>query len=172
MTEIENWRDIEGYEGFYQVSSLGRVKSLGRWVSAKGDSVKFIKERILKPRKNPKGYLQVVLYNGEKVKSYYIHRLVGKSFLPNSNNLTDVNHIDENKTNNRVDNLEWCDRTYNIRYSQTKPVNQFTLDGKFIRRWDCMKDIKYSLGFSDGYICDCCKGKHKSAYGFIWRYAN
>lgn len=171
MTEIENWRDIEGYEGFYQVSNMGRVKSLGRWVNTKGDSVKFNKERILKPVKDKDGYLIVGLNKGGSKKMHKVHRLVLNAFIPNPNNLPEVNHIDEDKTNNRVSNLEWMTSKDNTRYSQAVAVNQYTLDGKFIRRWECMVDIQYQLGFNHGYICHCCKGKYNSAYGFIWRYA-
>ena len=160
MTNIEEWRDIEGYEGFYQISNLGRAKSL-----------KFGKERILKPRKERNGYLCVGLYEDGKVKNHKIHRLVANAFLPNISNLSEVNHIDEDKTNNKVDNLEWCDRIYNVRYSQAVAVNQYTLDGKFIRTWDCIIEVQYQLGFNNGNIINCCQGKRKSAGGFIWRYA-
>ena len=114
MEEI--WKPIKGYESLYEVSNLGRVKSL-----------KWGKERILRTDKSNNGYLRVVLCKDGKKKKYLVHRLVCESFLPNSNNLPEVNHKDENKTNNKVDNLEWCDRTYNNRYSQSVAVNQYTL---------------------------------------------
>ena len=157
----EEWRDIEGYEGIYQVSNLGRVKSL-----------KFNKERILKPRKDTIGYLAVILYKDGKVKRYLVHRLVANAFIPNSNNLEDINHINEIKTDNRLSNLEWMNHKDNVRYSQAVAVNQYTLDGKFIRRWDCIKEIQYSLGFNQGNICSCCQGKLKSSYGFNWFYSD
>lgn len=160
MREIEEWRDIKGFEGLYQVSNLGRVKSL-----------KFGKERILKPRKTNIGYLQVWLYKDVRKKCYMVHVLVANAFLPNPDNLPEVNHINEIKTDNRVDNLEWCSRIYNIRYSQAVAVNQFTLDGRFIRRWDCIMEVQYQLGFDGSSICKCCQGKLKLAYGFIWKYA-
>lgn len=162
MREInEVWRPIEGFECLYEVSNLGRVKSF--W---------FNKEKILKPNKTKWGYLYVVLCKDGRKKNYNVHRLVANAFLPNIDNLPEVNHIDEDKTNNRVDNLEWCDKTYNIRYSQSVEVNQFTKDGRFIRTWDCINEIQNQLGYNTGHICKCCKGKLKSAYGFIWRYTD
>ena len=160
MHTQETWKNIEGFDG-YQISSLGRVKS-----------VKFGKERILKPRKNNCGYLRVGLCEDGKQEWYLVHRLVANAFIPNSNNLPEVNHIDKDRTNNKVDNLEWCDSTYNNRYSLSKPVNQFTLDGRFIRRWECMNEIQYQLGFRQGHIWSCCQGIRKSAYKYIWRYAH
>lgn len=171
MREIEEWRDIEGYGGLYLVSSFGRVKSLGRWVNAKSDSVKFIKERILQPGKTTWGYLQVGLWKDGKQKIYKVHKLVANAFIPNPDNLETINHINEDKTDNRVENLEWMTNKDNKRYSSAVAVNQFTLSGEFIKTWDCIREIGYHLGFSYGNICLCCKGKRNSAYGFIWRYA-
>ena len=158
--EIEEWRDIIGYEGLYQVSIFGRVKSL-----------KFGKEKILKPGTNACGYLQVILCKDGKKKVCNVHRLVANAFLPNPNNLPEVNHINEIKTDNRVSNLEWMTSKDNTRYSQAVAVNQFTLDGRFIRTWDCIMEIQYQLGFNNRNIGSCCQGKRKSAYGFLWRYA-
>lgn len=161
MREInEVWRDIKGFEGLYQVSNLGRVKSL-----------KCGKEKILKPGKTTCGYLQVILSKDGKTKAYKVHRLVANTFIPNPNNLETVNHINEDKTDNRVENLEWMNYKDNKRYSSAVAVNQYTLDGKFIRTWDCMNEIHIQLGFSQGGIWFCCQGKRKSSHGFIWRYA-
>ena len=103
MKEI--FKDIEEYEGLYQISNLGRVKSL-----------KYGKERILKPAKDKKGYLYVCLYKQGKMKIYRVHRLVAQAFIPNPNNLPQVNHKDEDKTNNASSNLEFCDAKYNNNY--------------------------------------------------------
>ena len=105
---MEEWRDIKGYEGLYQVSSLGRVKSLK-------DSHDNYREKILKPG-NVRGYLHVNLYKDTKRKTYRIHRLVAEAFISNPNNYEEVNHKDEDKTNNCVSNLEWCTREYNMSY--------------------------------------------------------
>lgn len=107
----EIWVDIKGYEGLYQVSNLGRVKSLER-IDSLGHKRK---EKIFKPQKN-KGYLRVSLWKDGKGKKYSIHRLVAIAFIPNPDNLPEVNHKDENKFNNNVDNLEWCTVAYNNTY--------------------------------------------------------
>ena len=118
MEEI--WKDIKGYEGLYQVSNLGRVKSLGRWVYKEYRGKRWQGEKILKQIKNKFGYLRVYLYKNRKAKCYAIHRLVAQVFIPNPYNLPQVNHKDEDKSNNRVDNLEWCTSFYNNEYGTRK----------------------------------------------------
>ena len=113
---IEEWRPIEGYEGLYEVSSYGRVRSLDRYVKSKGESYRLHKGRVLSPIKDTGDYLKVDLCCNGKCKTINVHKLVAEAFLPNPDNLPEVNHIDEDKINNRVDNLEWCDRSYNISY--------------------------------------------------------
>ena len=172
MTD-EIWCPIKGYEGLYEVSDKGRVRS-----------IKFGKERILKPGRNNKGYLLVGLRkNGEK-KTYKVHRLVAKTFTPNPDNLPEVNHKDENKENNSVHNLEWCDRKYNCNYGTrnervsdkmtngklSKLVLQYSLDWKFIKEWQSLHDVERNLGYSSGNISGCCTGRRKSAYNFIWKF--
>ena len=167
----EIWKDIEGYEGLYQVSNMGRVKSLG--------NNKTRKEKILKSSKSNRGYLVVHLYKEGKVKGYSIHRLVTSAFIPNPNNLPQVNHKDEDKTNNRVDNLEYCDSKYNLNYgtrteritiANSIPILQFNLDGEFIKKWDSIIQVERELGFNHSSINMCCKGKYKNAYGYWWCY--
>ena len=102
MTEI--WKNIEGYEGKYQVSNLGRVKSI------------IGQEKVLHPKKHRNGHLQIGLHKDKKRKTMYIHRLVAQAFIPNPDNLPCVNHKDENPNNNNVDNLEWCTQKYNCNY--------------------------------------------------------
>ena len=162
----EVWRDIEGYEGLYQVSNLGRVKSL--W---------YGKERILKLGRNIFGYLTVGLHKNEQQKTCKVHRLVAQAFIPNPNNLPDVNHCDEDKTNNSVQNLEFCDAKYNNNYGTrtekcSKPVQQFTKSGEFVKEWKSLHDIERNLGYSSSNISGSCRGARKSAYNFIWKYKN
>ena len=168
----EVWKDILGYEGLYQVSNLGRVKSIG-----------YGKERILKPG-SCRGYLFVSLCKNHKIKYCRIHRLVAQSFIPNPKNLPMVNHKDENPSNNSVENLEWCDAKYNNNYGtriqrvnekntngkRSKPVIQYTKTGEFIKEWKSTKDVERNLRYGHSQISACCLGKYKSAYGFVWRY--
>ena len=166
----EIWKNIEGYEGLYQVSNLGRVKSL-----------RFGKERILKPGNNVQGYLHVILLKNGERKWCSIHRLVAQTFIPNPDNLSDINHKDEVKTNNSVQNLEWCSAKYNCNFGTrnqrisektSKPVLQFTKDGELIREWKSATDVQRNLGYDNSHISKCCNEKRKSANGFIWKYKN
>lgn len=178
----EIWKTIEGYPN-YEVSNLGNVRSLN-----------FHKEKKIKlktPTKNKFGYLRILLWKDGKPKLQSIHRLVAKAFIPNPDNLPQVNHKDENKQNNCVDNLEWCTASYNINYGTrtervkqnrtnkqgkehhlSKPINQYTENGKFIKMWDNTMDIQREFGFYQSNICACANGKKNSAYGFIWKYAS
>lgn len=174
---IEIWKDIKGYENIYQVSNLGRVKSL-----------KFGKEKILKPRLKCDGYVDVHLSSKDKDQSPKIHRLVAEAFIPIPEELKkwygtqylQVNHKDENKTNNCVENLEWCSAQYNSMWGTKrerhkekikKSVMQYDMDGTFIKRWNSIKDATYSIvGHKSGRIVDCLKGRCASAYGYMWKY--
>lgn len=159
---IEEWRNVPGYEGLYEVSNLGRVKNIKT-------------ERILKPGKNNLGYLQVALYKNGLQKTVKVHRLVALAFLSNPQNLHEINHKDEDKTNNTVENLEWCTHEYNMNYGTRierlyKPVLQFDLLGNFIREWPSMIKVYEELGISRGNISSCCSGKLKTVGGFVWRF--
>lgn len=167
MEEI--WKDKKDYEGHYQVSNCGRVKS-----------IKFGKEKILKLIKDKEGYLQVTLCKNNIKKVYKVHRLVAEVFLDNPDNLPQVNHKDEDKTNNNVENLEWCDRLYNVRYGtgierrskkRSKPVLQYDLNGNLIKEWISVNDAGRN-GYNQGNVADCCRGERKTHKGFIWRYKN
>jgi hypothetical protein len=193
----EEWRDITGYEGKYQVSNLGRVKSLSR-ITKNGSTEYRRKEKILKLHLDKKGYLRTRIY-GDDIKgiTVKIHRLVADTFIPNPNNLPTVNHLDEIKNNNFVENLEWCSYRENNTYgtatqrrientdwnkvskNKTKPnfnaripILQFDLSGKLIKEWDSGTEIKNKLGFSSGNIASCCNGKYKTAYKHKWCYKN
>lgn len=172
---MEEWRDIEGYEGLYQVSNYGRVKSVDRTVSHKWKNVGnlVLKGRILKYASLNSGYLIVTLWKDSKQKHYQIHRLVAKVFIPNPNNYDVVHHINHNKCDNRVENLVWMSKgehqgMHNIE-SHSKKVYQYTSSGVFIKVWDSLSEVgKY--GFNIGHISACCNGKRKTHKGFRWSY--
>ena len=180
QNEEEIWKDIKGYEGLYQVSNMGRVKSLGRTVSIKNGFKRAVRERILRPCTDGSGYLVVNFYNGSgKMKKFSVHRLVCETFHENIKNKPCVNHIDENKTNNTASNLEWCTiaennnhgtRNARMAKAKSKPVGQYTRDGKLIKVWQSAHEVERKLGFDQRFICKVALGKKKTAYGFVWKY--
>ena len=171
MEEI--WKDIKDFEGIYQVSSFGRIKSLQMY--ANGGYKK--REKILKPCNNGNGYFIVYLRKDKKRYVKYIHRLVAEAFIFNPNNYKCINHKNEIKTDNKKENLEWCTYKYNNNYgkhneklskSKRKLVNQYDLQGNFIRTWD---GIRIAMEETNSrHIVECCKNKIKSSGGYIWRY--
>lgn len=176
----EEWRDIAGYEGLYQVSNLGRVRSLDRRVKHNSLGSIFCRGCLMRPCNNRYGYPTVNLSKDGGKKRFTIHRLVAQAFIPNPNNLPEINHKDEGRTNNHVDNLEWCTALWNNTYGtkverQTeknkKRVLQYDLNGNFIREWACAVDAeKAIMGKVTGAISHNIKGKSKTAFGYIWRY--
>lgn len=117
---IEIWKDIEGYEGLYEVSSYGRVRSLQRTRKGSYGSIRIVYEKILNHKIDKDGYHTVSLSKEGKMKYIRVHRLVAQAFIPNPDNLPQVNHRDEDKSNNCVENLEWCDAKYNSNYGTAK----------------------------------------------------
>ena len=183
MKEInEEWRDIPEYENFYQVSSLGRVKSIERKVW-NGKVYSTHRERILKPLKNTDGYLQVVLFKEGIRKGFKIHRLVCEAFFPNPLNLPEVNHKDECKTNNNVTNLEWCSHIYNCNFGtrNERSAKSKTNSIKLSKSVKCLEtgivypsvqEAERQLGFSHSQISCCCNKKYgyKTVKGFHFEY--
>ena len=161
MCEI--FKDIKNYEDLYEISNLGRIRNK-------------ITGKILKPSiKN--GYYYLILCKDKIQKHHYIHRLVASTFIPNPNNYSQVNHIDENKLNNNVDTLEWCTSKYNTNYSvhkRSNPVNQFSLDGRLLNTYKSTQEASRQTGISQGNIVQCCLGnpKYSHAGNFIWKYVN
>ena len=178
--EEETWRDIAGYEGLYQVSNKGRVKSLERTFVDKRGYRQYRKGRVLKPSKDGGGYLRVNLFNGSgKGKTLSVHRLVCEAFHENSENKPCVNHIDENRVNNVASNLEWCTykennnhgmHTAKMAKARSKSVGQYTRDGKLIKVWQSTREVQRLLGFLHGNISAVARGKYKTAYGYVWKY--
>ena len=169
----EVWKDIKSYEGIYQVSNLGRVKSLARHKVI--GSATFLAEENILINVNVKGYSRVSLCKDKKVKQHSIHRLVGMAFLDNPCNLPMINHKDENKANNNVENLEWCTGKYNSNYGMAnkkgrRKVYQFSLDGTFLKEWEGLTMAAKELGIDGSHISKCCIGKLKQSGNFIWKY--
>ena len=166
MSTQEIWKDIPGYEGLYQVSNLGRVKSFRIWTG----TMYVNKEHILINNIEKSGYARVFLRKNNKTTAIRVHRLVAQVFLNNPNNYTCVNHKDENKQNNKVDNLEWCTREYNNRYSMSIKINQYDMAGKFIKKWNSSREIENMLKIAHSSIQKCCKHIYKHAGGYKWEF--
>ena len=187
MEEI--WKDIPGYEKYYMASTLGRIKSKDRVIKTvlKGKEIKYIKRgRIMTPCLNSGKYLGLPINTDKLKKSENVHRLIAITFLPNPNNLPCVNHKDENKLNNCVDNLEWCTyqhnnvqknrlakslETFNANPKNRRKVYQYTKDGAFIKEYESVKEATKEMGLkhSSGIYLSC---NHNNCYarGFKWSF--
>lgn len=183
---MEEWRDIEGYEGLYQVSNEGRVKSLPKeWIGGNGAKLRK-EETILKSGGTcwNRKYQMVVLCKNGKQKNMKVHRIVAQAFIPNPENKPFINHKDENPENNKVENLEWCDSKYNNNYGSrnermsesqktvgNKPVYQYSLNDVVINKFISLSEAARLNNLNDANISQCCKGKRKTCGGFKWGYA-
>jgi hypothetical protein len=185
MEEI--WKEIKGYEGYYQVSTFGRVRTMDRIIiqSFGGQNKKCLyKSKILKLFKEKIGYISTAISLNGKVKSFRVHRLVAETFIPNPQNKKTVNHINAIKSDNRVENLEWATYKENNDHSiannlRTPPkrigrnygtkISQFTLDGIWVKDWKSAESIRRELAFSGSSILKCVHGVYKTSNGFIWK---
>ena len=190
---IEIWKPVVGYEGLYEVSSYGRVRSLDK-ITTDG---RKIKGKILKTQINNSsgGYKQAHLYNKDGVKTFKVSRLVAIAFIPNPENKPCVDHINTNRTDDRAENLRWCTNKENSNNPLTlshfsrgdkhpkaglgkfgklnghsRPIMQYTKEGIFIREWECSLQVQRELGIWGTNITKCCKGVYKSTGGYIWKY--
>ena len=163
--DLEIWKPIDENPK-YEVSNMGRVRN---------------KYKVLKPAMKY-GYQCVKLHNTNGLHlNRFVHRLVATAFLDNPYNLPQVNHINEDKTDNRVENLEWCTAKYNNNYGTrinkvvktlSKPIIQFTVNGDFLQKWDSAKMVEKEKNISSSHITECCNNKRKTAYGYKWGYAD
>lgn len=187
--ENEVWKDIPNYEGLYQASDLGNVRSLDRYTCNKKQKAYFIKGKILKQYECG-GYLNVSLYKNGIKKRFYVHRLVANTFFKINNIKDDVNHKNGIRNDNRLKNLEFCSRSENIKHSYKilgrkpsqydhscfyKPINQYDLDGKFIKTYISISEAEKELKITSiGKISACCNHKYgrKTAFGYKWEFCN
>lgn len=174
MQEI--WKDIQGYEGLYQISNFGRVKNS--------------KDFIMRQKASKDGYIRIQLYKDKKYVVKYVHILVASAFIPNTNHKSEVNHIDADKSNNNVNNLEWVTRSENHHHAVrmglkpicptigkygkdnpcVKPIYQYDLNGKFLKKWDCREDAANYYHCTKNSISRCMNGVRKSCKGYIWKH--
>ena len=179
----EEWKDIHGYEGLYQISNYGRGRTVDRvsfqrhWQG--GQSRYLHKRKIKKLFKRKDGYVCVNLTKNKKQRTFNVHRLVAIHFLPKVDGKEYVNHIDSNKNNNHFLNLEWCSQSENIQYAydngrkippHERKVSQFDMNGNFIRVWKSEAEVERALGIFQSNIHKVCKGLRNQAGGYKWQY--
>ena len=180
--EGEVWKDIDGFEGLYQVSSFGRVKSLKRYVKKSNGKTMLVNERICKPFVN-KGYFYVTLSKNGHQPNKKVHRLVASAFIPNPKSLPHINHKDEVLSNNKASNLEWCTEDYNrhygtglLRMKQTwrrrygVPIIRYATNGAESKRYECSKDL-IEDGFDRRAVYRCCKNNKHTHKCYKWSFA-
>lgn len=179
----ELWKPVYGYEDFYEVSSEGRVRSKDRYITFRGKP-KFVKGRVLKPQTRSHGYLSIWLYNGEDRWQVSVHRLVATAFCKREDGQNEVNHLNEDKQDNRAVNLEWCTKSENCSYGsrpssisrkntngkKSKAVVQNTMDGEFVYLYPSLHEVTRQTNFGFRYIQRSAT-EGISAYGYRWTYA-
>lgn len=182
----EIWKNIPNYIGYYQISNFGRVKSLTRKVKSSRSKIEYrtVNERIIKSRIDKYGYETVILRKENTDKHFTIHRLIAICFIPNPENLPSINHIDENKLNNTVENLEWCTVKYNNSYNNRqekinlslrekvkgKEILQFDSEWNLLQEFKSLRDMQRQTGFSRIQVKRVCNGLQEQSYGYFWKF--
>ena len=193
----EEWKQIKEYENLYEISNTGKIRSIDKIVNVSNQygakAKRVIKGRMLKQTFNGQYYV-VGLYKNNQMKQHFIHRLEAQTFIENKNNFTCINHKNGNKLDNRIENLEWCTKSYNTidawknglikipkgnknkmygkfgkKANASKSVYQYDKNMNFIKKWNCQKDIERELGYKQSCISNCIIGNSKSSHGYIWR---
>ena len=178
---MEIWKPVIGYENYYEVSNKGRIRSLDRVTLFKdGKTRKFCGKIISLRAMNNSGYLTVGLHDTGKQKTFLVHRIVAEAFIENPNGYKEINHIDQNKLNNDVSNLEWCTHKENVNHGdeiergaikQRRCFRQLDMDGNLIKVWNGFKKMQRETGFERKSVYECCIGKRESYKGYRWEYA-
>ena len=172
MEQKETWKPVMGFEGAYEVSDLGNIRSLNN-----------LGATPMKPTRNNLGYMKIILWKGGTPTYRTIHRLVAEAFLPNPQKLPQINHKNEDKVDNRVENLEWCTAKYNANYGTRscrikealtdkygRAVLQFTLDGEFVAQYPSLSEAGRAVGCSPSSIRHSCLGHRGPVNGFLWEF--
>ena len=189
--QVEEWRPVVGYEGLYEVSNFGNVRSIDRYVLTKGGGIRICYGTLIQQRLDKDGYPSITLHKDGKQNGVNVHRLVALAFITIPeylkhipSNKLQVNHKDENKENNCAKNLEWCDARYNNNYGtrnekvsqklknneRSKKVYQYSKDLILIKEYPSVSEITRVNNFKRASITKCCNGKCTNAYGFIWSF--
>ena len=182
---VEIWKPVCGYENLYEVSSEGRVRSKQRFVNDSRNRAYSRNGKTLAPQERQHGYLGVWLYDGKSRKQVSVHRLVAEAFCEMVDGQNEVNHLNEDKQDNRAVNLAWCTKQENCSYGsrgstisrkntngkQSKPVKQYTLSGDFVAEYPSIHEVERQTGFSISNVNRAMRKKYSSAYGYIWEYA-
>lgn len=188
MTDAETehviWRQHPDYP-FIEANQFGQVRTIDRYVPVKGGGKRLVKGRVLKQCKDRHGYMCVYFSINGKFVSRFVHQICATCFLPNPNNFSEINHIDNDPTNNAINNLEWCSHEYNMRYKEKygvsakeatkglrKPVIAVNLETLRVLRFESQRESARQLGVSVGNIYKVLKGQRRQTHGFLFCYAN
>lgn len=183
--EVEEWKPVVGYEGLYEVSDWGNVRSLDVYLPSKGGSLALRRGRQLKQYLDKDGYCRVGIHKGGKESTVGVHQLVALAFIPNPENLPIIDHINGIRNDNRVENLRWFTVKLNNSTEQAKHkkslaafkrkdnkkiIYQYTLDGELVAEYESTSEAERVKGYGRSALSKCALGKQGTSYGYIWSY--